>query len=204
MVKHGALHVQGAIRSFDVGPETALCYTRNASHAEHATAETVLIYLAVQGWSPAKTSLVQNPRLVQLAEWICQDHRNNARQLADHHAASLILELQRRNPSDENRFTELRNFLRRHPTDSYSVDDLARRAHLSKFHFIRSYKAACGCTPMQDLLHIRLGLAANLLLTTDLPLKAVAEQTGFCDEYYFSRAFKKHYLMPPGAFRRRS
>lgn len=54
---------------------------------------------------------------------------------------------------------------------------------------------------MADLRQLRIELACSLLLTTSQPLKVIAEEVGFCDEYYFSRVFRRLRGLPPGAFR---
>ena len=55
---------------------------------------------------------------------------------------------------------------------------------------------------MSDLRLIRVDEACHLLLTTDLPLKSIAERSGFCDEYHFSRVFRQLRRMSPGEFRK--
>jgi transcriptional regulator GlxA family with amidase domain len=93
--------------------------------------------------------------------------------------------------------------MQEHVDTRITVDELARRAGLSRAHFIRRYKQAAQRTPMQDLRMIRVELARELLLTTDLPLKAIAARTGFCDEYHLSRTFKALCRVTPGYFRKR-
>ncbi|MNL84900.1 HTH-type transcriptional activator RhaS [compost metagenome] len=48
---------------------------------------------------------------------------------------------------------------------------------------------------------IRLNKAAHLLRTSSAPVKVIAEQTGFADIPYFSRAFKKKHGVSPQIFR---
>ena len=42
--------------------------------------------------------------------------------------------------------------------------------------------------------------AKELLATTDMKLWEIAEETGFSDQFYFSRQFKKHTGMPPAFY----
>jgi len=49
---------------------------------------------------------------------------------------------------------------------------------------------------------LRIQAASNLLLTTQHPIKKIADLVGFNDVYFFSRMFKKHKGTPPGRFRR--
>jgi transcriptional regulator GlxA family with amidase domain len=48
-------------------------------------------------------------------------------------------------------------------------------------------------TPIEDLILLRLEAACHLLATTHIPLKTIAYNTGFCDEYYFSKTFRRHF-----------
>ena len=54
---------------------------------------------------------------------------------------------------------------------------------------------------MAALADLRMELAHNLLLR-GLKMDAIARQTGFCDAFHFSKAFRKRCGMPPSAFRR--
>lgn len=45
-------------------------------------------------------------------------------------------------------------------------------------------------------------VAGRLLREGDLPLRAVAECTGYTSEFAFARAFKREYGTAPGGYRR--
>lgn len=82
-----------------------------------------------------------------------------------------------------------------------SITDLAKECSLSHVQLIRRFRAAFGCTPSEYMTTLRLDRARELLLQTDLPIKAVATECGFNNEYYFSNFFKKHTDLSPTAFR---
>ena len=50
-------------------------------------------------------------------------------------------------------------------------------------------------------LRLRIEQAQELLRTTDLPQRDIAEYYGFADIHHFSKAFKRITRLPPGAFR---
>ncbi len=56
-------------------------------------------------------------------------------------------------------------------------------------------------SPQQSLLRLKLIHAADLLLTTPLPIKDVALRVGFEDPYHFSRRFKQFFNCPPKQYR---
>ena len=64
------------------------------------------------------------------------------------------------------------------------------------------FKAATGLTMQDHVLQKRLARARALLSDTDLPLRAIASQLGYSSEAFFSRQFKSHTGVAPGAFRR--
>lgn len=81
-------------------------------------------------------------------------------------------------------------------------EKIAQKMALSPTALRRKFKAATG-TSMQDwVLQSRIGAAKTLLGESDLPLKTVAARLGYTNEYFFSRQFKAHVGVAPGAFRR--
>lgn len=95
-----------------------------------------------------------------------------------------------------------RRYLRDHLHEPLSVERLAAVAGLSRHHFTRRFSAAVGLPPVQYLREARCDAAANLLATTELPVRAVAERCGFESANYFSRVFRATTGMSPGEFRR--
>ncbi|HRU07567.1 MAG TPA: helix-turn-helix transcriptional regulator, partial [Candidatus Brocadiia bacterium] len=68
-----------------------------------------------------------------------------------------------------------------------SVAALARAAHMSPPHFHALFRRFLGRSPMQHLKYLRLSTACRLLATSGEPLKAIAAQTGFTNEFHLSR-----------------
>lgn len=50
-------------------------------------------------------------------------------------------------------------------------------------------------------LRLRIEHARELLRTTDLPQRDIAQYCGFADVHHFSKAFKRLTRLPPGAYR---
>jgi len=79
---------------------------------------------------------------------------------------------------------------------------LADTVNVSEDYLSRIFHREMGL-PLWDYLNrLRIFLAAELLLQTDDSIQAIALQTGFQDQSYFCRIFKKMYGVPPGQFRR--
>lgn len=82
-----------------------------------------------------------------------------------------------------------------------TLDDVARAAHVSPFHFHRVFRSIVGETPAQFTRRVRLERAIWILSHDPArPLTSVALDCGFASSSDFSRAFKQRYGVPPSAF----
>lgn len=88
------------------------------------------------------------------------------------------------------------------PEADVTLEGLAGAAGMSRSAFAAHFAATFERSPIEFLKQLRLGLAAKLLRTTDLPVKAVAKRVGYASRSYFSRAFKAQYHIDPAGFRR--
>ena len=88
------------------------------------------------------------------------------------------------------------------PADDFTLERLAGLAGMSRSAFAARFGAAYGRGPIDFLKELRLRRAAELLRTTDLPVKAVAPKVGYASRSYFSRAFKARYGIDPAGYRR--
>ncbi|MFD8810595.1 GlxA family transcriptional regulator [Streptomyces sp. NPDC059627] len=82
-----------------------------------------------------------------------------------------------------------------------TVDQLARKAGMSRRTLIRRFHADTGRPPMRWLLDARLGLARELLESSDLTVEAVARRCGLGTPANFRTLFKAHVGVPPRAYR---
>jgi AraC-like DNA-binding protein len=80
------------------------------------------------------------------------------------------------------------------------VPTLAREAHASRAHFIRSFKKAFGETPHQYLLRRRIERAKELLRNTPLAITEVSIAVGFRSLGSFSTAFRQLIGESPSAY----
>ena len=95
----------------------------------------------------------------------------------------------------------VRDYILKHIAEPLTLADLAKTAGMSKYHFARTYKKITGKTPLEEVREIRVQHARGLILTTNLPLKAIAPLAGFGDEYRLSRVFRKVLEVRPGEIR---
>jgi AraC-like DNA-binding protein len=102
---------------------------------------------------------------------------------------------------DERRAVEAMRSIDAGAGEPLSLAEMARRAGLGRYHFLRAFRAATGTTPHQYLVAARLRRAARLLLTTALPVTEVALEAGFGDLSNFIRTFRRAAGRSPRAFR---
>jgi AraC-like DNA-binding protein len=81
------------------------------------------------------------------------------------------------------------------------VDDLARAAGLSRFHFSREFRRAFGESPHAYLLTRRLERAASLLRTTDRSVVEICFAVGMQSVGSFTTSFTRTFGASPTAYR---
>lgn len=81
------------------------------------------------------------------------------------------------------------------------LDELAAVAGLSKYHFLRQFRAVVGMTPGAYVRTLKLCHAANLLRKSPTSIAAVARTVGFSDHASFTRAFSRHVGMTPSSYK---
>jgi AraC family transcriptional regulator len=82
------------------------------------------------------------------------------------------------------------------------LEDLARGAHLSPFHFHRVFSAVVGESPVEYVRRLRLERAAHELRQSTRQVQHVAREAGYGSHEAFTRAFRARFGVAPSAFRR--
>ena len=98
-------------------------------------------------------------------------------------------------------FSDIKNQLEQHPERQLRLEELACAAHISKYHFIRSFKQTVGLTPHQFQIQNRIRKAQRLIPIA-ATLTEVALTTGFCDQSHFIKQFEKYVGLTPTAYKR--
>jgi len=87
----------------------------------------------------------------------------------------------------ESRVTRVVRMMDNDPHADTTLTSLADVAHLSPYHFLRTFQKVTGVTPHQYVLRTRLRSAAVRLATEQLKISDVALQSGFTDLSNFNR-----------------
>lgn len=100
------------------------------------------------------------------------------------------------------RLLHAKQFIEEEFLNGPSLDDMAFEASVSKYHFVRLFKASFGVTPYQYLSQRRLDWAGSMIRQRK-DVQEVALSCGFADTSSFSKAFRKHFSVAPSIYQRR-
>ncbi len=101
---------------------------------------------------------------------------------------------------------EIRNvvdYMFEHYTERMEVDFLASLAFLSRRQFERRFQQIFHLSPKDFICKIRIDAAIRLLIESDLSITQIALETGFYDNSYLTRQFKKLIGCSPLQFRKK-
>lgn len=83
---------------------------------------------------------------------------------------------------------------------SWTIEQLARIAALSRSSFFERFNRLVGTAPMDYLLAWRMEIAKQLLRADELSVSEIAERIGYGSSSAFSVAFSRHVGQPPSAY----
>ena len=91
--------------------------------------------------------------------------------------------------------------IRERPGDDWRVAVLAEQADLSAQYLGRLFREQTGKPPKEYVLEARIEAARAYLRGSSLPVKRIADELGFHDEFHFSRSFKRRVGVSPVRYR---
>lgn len=152
----------------------------------------------------------------QLLPALCSLHASASPDLTsvcDHLAMSIFLltctvlraqEADSKREQDQKTETLVRaitDFLDQHYTEPITLEDVSRALHISPSHLSHLFKRETGLSPIQYVIHRRIGEAQTLLMETRLPIQVIEEQLGFGSSCHLTAMFKKYVGISPRAYR---
>lgn len=97
---------------------------------------------------------------------------------------------------------QVQGYIDRNYSGSIRLGDISQNVCVSANYLNNIFKSVTGKTIIQYVEDFRTEKAKHLLKTTDLGIGSIALQLGYCDQYYFSKAFKKGTGYSPSQFRK--
>ncbi len=96
----------------------------------------------------------------------------------------------------------VKQYIDRHFAFDLTLDELAQKAFINKFHLIHFFTQAYGVSPIRYLNQKRIQEAKVLLRTTDLNVTSVANAVGFASPSFFAKKFKDLNDISPTDYRK--
>ncbi|MNR24953.1 Multiple antibiotic resistance protein MarA [compost metagenome] len=94
-------------------------------------------------------------------------------------------------------------YIRDNLAQALQLKDVANYLNVSERHLSRLFSEGIHESFTNYIRGERIRQAAHLLLSSDLPIKEIAEMTGFSSVHYFTRTFLLEKKIPPGRFRQK-
>ena len=188
----------------------ALIYPQTIAHVEQSTGRCPIRMFCLAWEGPPRpdwplVSPDRQGRMAMLLPWMQElfpARTTQDQQTLDALLCALLAEYANgaSTPGDE-RLVHARRLVQEHLSEPVRLETLAAASCLSKYHFAAMFQAEYGLSPMAWVRQTRVQAARALLLTSTLPLSAIAARVGFRDEFHLSRVFRRVTGQPPSALR---
>ncbi len=129
--------------------------------------------------------------------------------LAENALERILLLMQSLHAARAERVTDARvqravDWLNAHVREPLTLGALAARACVSPSRLSHLFVETVGLSPLRYRERCRIETAKALLLSTNDPVRAIADQVGYANPYHFSTRFRRRVGRSPRAFRNRS
>ena len=104
--------------------------------------------------------------------------------------------------TDSNPLKPILEYIHTHYNADLSLDSIASRFATNRTTLNKRFNEICGMSTMAYINTVRLDVASTLLRDTTLSIAEITERTGFMDESYFARVFRKKIGTAPGTYRK--
>ena len=214
LIVAGQVETRMADRTSHAGPGMLKVHPRGVAHTEHAVGLDSIVLLCANFEASDDREVAAWPLLVpdrtgrirMLMEWMIElspphDHASALARDGLLQAVALAIASAAAGTSDD-LVLNIRAWVRAHITQPIYLDDLAKVAGVSRYHFNRIFSKGAGMPPMRFVREMRVDAARGLLLNTSMPLRAIAPMVGFADEFQLSRVFREITGQAPATLRR--
>jgi len=107
----------------------------------------------------------------------------------------------RRSPELDARVIKVLSYIDEHLQPNTTNAELARVARMNVSSLTQLFREQVGHTLQAHIRIKRIEKASLMLQFTDASIEQIAEATGFCDRYHFTRVFRSVQKMTPAAYR---
>lgn len=96
----------------------------------------------------------------------------------------------------------IKEYIDEHYLEDLKLADIAEALHVNAYYLSHTFKKILGYSPIQYMIHRRIGEAQNMLINTELTVTEIALRCGYNNSNYFQVVFNSTVGMPPGKYRK--
>ncbi len=100
------------------------------------------------------------------------------------------------------RMQPLMSFIQKNLSLNFTVKEMAKECNLSEALVYKMFEDFLKISPKQFIRNQRMKYALHLLLNTKMSISEISYESGFYDQYYFSKEFKKTFSLSPSHYRK--
>lgn len=93
--------------------------------------------------------------------------------------------------TNSKKMKQIKNYIDKNYQKEFSLDVLAKKFYISKYHMSREFKKAYGDTVINYIIIKRITYAKELLRFTDMQIEEIGRKCGIKDSSYFNKLFRK-------------
>lgn len=107
-----------------------------------------------------------------------------------------------RKQKTEDLIRSISEYLDEHFMEEITLQQLGEIFHMSHYYLARLFKRETGRSPINYVMHRRIGEAQNLLMNSDMPIGKISESLGFGEHCHLNSMFKKYIGITPSGYRK--
>lgn len=179
--------------------------------AENYTAVTTQAEQCEKLLFPSQFRLSHMENFIILINQLIHNFRDGRRSYVNSYlATTILLELQlqtkissqqQQSSHKSRRFEEITAYIEGNYREDLSITALAEMFGYNPKYLVRLFQQHTGTTITGYINDVRLKVAEQELLNSNDPISQVAHKSGYANEYYFMRLFKRKYNMSPSQYR---
>lgn len=105
------------------------------------------------------------------------------------------------NSKREELIRRITDYIDQNYTQPLTLKEISEMFYISPSGLSHMFKKETGISPMQYVIHRRIGEAQTLLIDTHIPIHEIEEHLGFGSSCHFSAMFKKYIGISPKEYR---
>lgn len=162
---------------------------------------------------PFRIKVPDEEGIIHLCRLTVVEHRRNSTEspaILDYLMRTILLTIDRlitaQRPRKGNAFLayRIKSYIEEYAAMNFQLKDVAEHFNISVSLAVHLYKEVFGQSIMQYALEVRLNLARERIIYTNMPLELIAETSGFANYTYFHRVFRRKFGLSPKQYRQKN